>query len=767
MTHVRSTSRALPLLAGAALAASSAWAQQTSAAAPLTAPASVQASSGNTQGPQAVAGNPAELPAPPRGQSAPRSTLVPEATVSVSAAKLSGRIDRQVYDVKTDPATSNDTVADTLNKVPSLAVDADGKVTLRGRSNVQILIDGKPSAMMQGDNRAAAINALSASDLESVEVINNPGAQFGSEGGGGPIVNLVMRRERTPGGVGALNANVSNGGDVNTSAFGSYAAGRMSVQGSVFRRHDERSGSGENRRERIDPATGGLATSTQLSDGENRSISTGFNTRLSYHLDERSTLSMSANAMRHTSDNDSLERYRSMTATGMADSEYVRSSVRHRHNRSYDLAAGLERKGSLAREVFRLDLRVSGADTDDSAGFASRYTVRPTGAADSVGRQANLGDSRLADLTGDYERPLGAGLLRLGYKLARTSNAIDVRYFDAEPGGTAETLNRSRSNRFELDDSIVAAYGSYQYRIDSKWSALGGLRAEHSELDLSQLTSGVRAANRSTDLIPSAFLTYGWSDDATLRLSYSQRLRRPGASELNPFVIYRDEQNLASGNPELKPSQSDSIELGIETRIGQVETNLRLYARRDTDLISQRRILLENDVLLTTHENRGSGNSGGIEFTLSGKASGKLTLNASGNIGYSEQAVPGKGNGDAGKRSAVALMGKARLVYQTDARNQLQLVLNAQGKQLFGESYRKPSHTADLSYRHQLSPALSLVLNVRDLFDSQNMETVTETERLREVSLHRSGGREVFVGVSYRFRGGQPMRNDRRQAPNA
>jgi hypothetical protein len=207
---------------------------------------------------------PAAAPVPEQGQ----STADAPATVSVTAKRASNRIDRQVYDVQSDPASSNDTVADTLNKLPSVAVDADGAVTLRGKSNVQIYVDGKPSAMMQGDNRAAAINALPAADLESVEVINNPGAQFGNEGGGGPILNLVMRRERTPGGFAAVNANLGTEGRYNANSFGSYTTGRMSAQGGVYVRSDKRESTGETVRERIDPATGAVARSTQASNSD-------------------------------------------------------------------------------------------------------------------------------------------------------------------------------------------------------------------------------------------------------------------------------------------------------------------------------------------------------------------------------------------------------------------------------------------------------------------------------------------------------------------
>ncbi|UVW29471.1 TonB-dependent receptor domain-containing protein [Massilia sp. H6] len=681
---------------------------------------------------------------------APAGQPVPvESTVTVTATKATNRIDRQSYDVKADPATSNDTVADTLNKVPSVAVDGEGNVTLRGRGNVQILVDGKPSAMMQGENRAAAISALPAGDLESVEVINNPGAQFGNEGGGGPIINLVMRRERSPGGFGVVNANLGPSGRYNASSFGSYNAGRMSVQGGVFRRHDGRDASGETRRERIDPLTGAIAPSTQFSNGANTVDAAGFHGGMTYNLGDKDVVGVTLGYSQNDNHAGSTEAYRSLNSAGVVDSDYLRSSQRDSENRNFSLGTRLEHKGDRPGEVFKLDLRLSGTDADSEARYASAYTVRPINASADNSRQDARNDTRLADFTGDYELPGKHGVAKVGYKLARSRNVFDNAYFDIDPASQAERVNGARTNRFELTDTTLALYGSYQWRIDSKWGVLGGLRAEYADLDLNQVTTGERATNHYFDAIPSAFVTYGLSDDTTLRLSYAHRIRRPGASELNPFVIYRDELNVSSGNPNLKPTDSDSLELGIETKLGKVDTNVRLYARRDSELISERRLLLANDVLLTTRENAGSSRSGGLEFNFSGRATPKLMVNVNGNIGYSEQTVLGSARDD--MRSATTVSGRARLSYQMDAANSFQLMLNAQGKTLFGEGYREPVRTADVNYRRALSPALSLVVNINDLFDSQKMETITETDRLREYSIRRTGGRMAYVGLSYRF----------------
>lgn len=693
---------------------------------------------------------PATVPAQAAQGEAPAPAQAPavESTVTVSATRTLNRIDRQSYDVKADPATSVDTVADTLNKVPSVAVDADGNVTLRGR-NVQILVDGKPSAMMQGENRAAAISAIPAADLDSVEVINNPGAQFGNEGGGGSVINLVMRRERSPGGFANVNANVGTEGRYRTSAFGSYTQGRYSLQGNVFRMEEKRENNGENRRERIDPVTGAIARSTNETSGVNRTEATGLNGQVTYNLGDKDVVGAGVNYSENASEGESSQRYRSTTAAGTVDNEYLRRGLSEFKGRNYGLNARLDHKGDAPGEVFKLDLRLSGTDGDNASRYSNAYTVRPPSAGAADSRQANLNDTRIADFTGDYELPGERGVLKLGYKVAHNSSSFDAAYFDINAASGLETVNRNRTNRFELDDTTYALYGTYQWRVNEKWGVLGGLRGEYTDLDMNQVTTGVRASNHYFDAIPSAFVTYGLSDDTTLRLSYAHRIRRPSQGELNPFVVYRDELNISSGNPNLQPTKTDSLELGLETKLGKVDTNVRLYARRDSDLIQERRFLMANDVLLTTRENAGSARSGGLEFNFSGRATPQLTLNLNGNVGYSEQTVLGSVIDD--KRSATSVNLRGRVNYQLNPTNSFMLVLNAQGKTLFGEGYRQPQRTANLNYRLALTPALTLTVNVDDLFDSQKMETITETDRLREYNVRYGNGRTAFVGLSYRF----------------
>jgi outer membrane receptor protein involved in Fe transport len=705
---------------------------------------------------------PAQKPAPAKpaatapadDKAAPPATEpTSETTVTVVGNRQNNRIDRQVYDVSTDVAASASTASDALNKVPSVAVAPDGTVTLRGSTNVQILVDGKPSAMMQGESRGIVLNSLPAQDIQSVEVINNPGAQFGNEGGGGPILNLVMRRQR-PGAFGGVTANMGTEGRRNGSVFGSLTRGSVAVQGSAFANNNRSDSTIAFSRERIDPATGRVQThDTQSFTSTGDAEAAGLNTSLTWHLDEQDVLAAGLGYLRTTSRSDGEAHYLSVGQNDAVLSDYVRTSSVENTAENFNGNVRFDHKGARPNEKLTLDLRLSGSSRQGQNDYANRYVVRPARAATPQSRQDSQPSTRIVDFTGDYERPTDSGMLKAGYKLANNRNVLDVRYLDIDPGTLAQTVNTSRTNLFQLDERTAALWGSYEWRLNEDWGVMGGLRAEYTELLMDQVTTHIQARNNYLNAIPSFYLRYYLSQNTTIRFSYAHRIRRPNASELNPFVNYIDELNVSSGNPALKPSDTDSFELGYESKLGALNTNLRAYYRRDSDVILPRQLFIGDNVLLTTRANAGSNRSGGLEFTLNGKLLPKLSINTSGNLAYTEQnALVGVLGGES-KHTTSSLSGRAMFNYDLPNKDQLQLVLNAQDKTLVGQGVRKGWQTADVDYRLNVSPSLSFVLKAQDVFASRKVESFTDTALLKDHSLSRFGGRVFFVGLSYRLGG--------------
>ncbi len=696
-------------------------------------------------------------PAAVKKNPAPAAETAVEPVVNVSAQRPTNRVDRQVYDVKSDPGATNGSAADALGNIPSVAVDPDGTVTLRGSTNVQVLIDGKPSAMLQGENRGNTLNSLPADDIESVEVINNPGAQFGNEAGGGPILNLVMRRNRKAGGFGSISANAGSSGRYNSSVSGSYNTGRLGVQGTAHVRHDGRNDVTDAARTRIDPVTGAAARTTQTTRNTGLSDSAGFNSSLTYNMGDKDTVAASVGYTERSNDRNSTNRYISFGTDDAIDRDYVRTARAGGSSKSMNWGARLDHKGDLNGVLSKLDLRVSSTANDNNNAYQNTTTVGTTNPFDARGRDASSTDTSIIDLTGDYERPVGTSFLKLGYKVASNKNTFDTRYFSIDDATLAERANPNRTNRFSLLEKNLAVYGSYAMRLDQRWGVVAGLRVERTDMDIAQQTSALKAANHYINVIPSSFVSYNASQDTDIRFSYARRIRRPGANDLNPFVVYRDEFNVSSGNPNLKPTKTDSFELGYETKWGAIDTNLRGYFRKDSGLISERKVFIGETVLLTTRDNAGTNRAGGLEFTLRGKLMPKLTLNTSGNLAYTEQRIANAGAGVDARRSAPSLGGNARLRYDLANGGQMQLSLNAQGKALSRQGYREPNATANFSVRHALTPALSLVMNVTDIFDTNKIETITDTDLLQETSVRKADGRVLYIGLNYRI-GGVPPR---------
>jgi outer membrane receptor protein involved in Fe transport len=684
-------------------------------------------------------------------------------SVNVVGERQTNRIDRQVYDVKSDVSSSNGSAADALGNVPSVGVDPDGTVSLRGNTNVQILVDGKPSAMLQGDGRGAMLQAMPAEDIDSIEVINNPGAEFGNEGGGGPILNLVMKRSRRPGGQGVVNANYGTTGRYNSMLGGGYNSGRWGMQGRAFVRHDGRNSTGDTERDRIDPRTGVDQHTTQTSTSTGLNDMAGVSGQLSYNLGQDDTLEANAGYTKRDNDNLNQSRY-TLANDGTPYSDYLRTTKRTGENTSSTWGARWDHKGEKIGELFRMDLRVSNNDNSSESRYANHYLIapprtidpsQPFSGTDISSLQDVATKVRIVDYTGDYETPLESGaIVKLGYKIIDTDSRFDNRYVDFDPLSGAAVTNAGRTNAFEVDERDAALYGSYQWKVSERWGALVGMRTEYTHMDLDQGAAGPGATNSYLNWIPSAFATYKLSETTNLRFAYAHRIRRATGQQLNPFVVYQDELNESSGNPKLKPVQTDSFEIGYETKAGQLNANLRAYYRTDRDMIRSRQVAVNDTVLLTTLENGGSNRAGGLEFTLSGKLTPQLTINTSGNLAYTEQQQIDI-TGAEYTRSATSLTARGRINYQMTPQDVLQFTVSAQGKTLAGTGYREPTATLNFTYKRNLTPALALVFDVRDVFRSQKMETVTDTEYLKQRSLTRYDGRMAYIGLSYRFGGVQ------------
>ena len=694
---------------------------------------------------------PASQPAASQPSTADKGTT----TVTVTAAKPQNRIDRQVYDNTKNIDSTSGTAADALNHVPSVNVDNQGNVTLRGNANVQIYVNGKPSAMLQGDNRAAALQAMSSSDIDSVEVMNNPGAQYSSEGTAG-IINLVMKKNRRPGGFGVATLTGGDDGRYNGGFTGSYNMGKLSFSGGLNFRHDSRIVHTGGDQERLDPTTGDIITDTQshgVTNGQGNALSG--NGSVDYAISDKDSIGAQLNYSHRNQGGNTLADYAIYDATGDATTLYNRNQFTATPHTDEMLDLHWDHTGNLAGETLKVDARLSRSNGYNEVDGTDHYSLfapplmSPT--ADTNHAAADLKDGVFSI---DYDRPVGQDLFSTGVQVTYDNNEA----VNHSTGGGA--LNSALSSDFAYTQTITALYATYQKALTSRLTVLGGVRMEALDLktdEISQngMVEGVTSHIDYTKFSPSFFATYALTDHDKLRLQYSHRLQRPAASDLNPFLTYTDPNDVTAGNPFLKPQETDSYELRLEdTHPGLTYSVAGFYKKNDAPITTDSFFLPTlspqgTPVLETTKQNFGYGSSTGLELVASGNLTKKLTINADATYIEQELTTPGI----AGKQTGNTPSGRVMFSYVVTPADSAQFMFFTSGKTLTGQGYRTGFAMGNLSYRHKFSPKLTLNATINDPFRSAKVTNVTQTGLVRSSSSFSLQAPTIYLGLSYTFGG--------------
>ena len=681
------------------------------------------------------------------------------ATVEVVAARPTNKVDRDVYELKNDISVSNASAADILNNVPSVSVDQDGTVALRGNPNVQIMVNGKRDAQFQGQNRGDALNSFPAENIESIEVINVPGAEFGNEGGSGPIINLVLKRNRKPGSRATLAANKGTEERYNANLNGEYGAGPYSLSGSIGVRKDARSSRRETRREDLDPATGTvIGASNASSEGRAPSTALRLATTFTYNVGERDQAGATFSYAKLQNDNLNT----GVTARfgrGMVPTADFTSVSRSRSpSENVGLGVSYVHKSGEPGEELKFDLRYTGQKNDSDASVLYDYRLRPERyAADNL--RATGRENRIVDISVDYENRIWeTWQIKAGAKLADSRNTNATNYLAVNPVSGAYEPVPSRISDFHTDDRNAALYATLSTKFFADLRVQAGLRGEYTQLDVRQPLLQQENDYHYLNWLPSLYLSQGLSDTGQLQLRLSRRVARPNERDLNANLVYLSDFYARQGNPDLEPVNNDSAEIAWRDRFFTVDTSVTLYKRRESPVLGNRSYPLATDpnVIVTSPVNFGANDATGVEFNFNVR---KLWLQGlSANLGATignetrMRLFNSRSAGLPQEQKNHRENARLRLAYQFDQES-LQLSVNRNGRSLNGQGVNSAVTMTNFTWMHRFSPQLSLNLNVNNAFGAGNTETFVENEVLRLHTLSTTQPRIFSLGLRYQWGG--------------
>ncbi len=557
-------------------------------------------------------------------QLASDANMLAEVEVVEERSTMQMSLDKKIFNVGKDLANTGGSAQDILDNVPSVTVDVDGNVSLRGSGNVRILVDGKPSGLI-GIGGTSGLRQLPANLIERIEVITNPSARYEAEGMAG-IINIVLRKERKKGLNGSFDFTVGYPANYGTAINLNMRRKKFNFFTNIGVNYRKNPGGGNLYQEfrTSDPTR----ITDQTREHERGGWGNNFRFGADYYFSEKSIITTSFLYRGSREDNETLLEYRDYleafkpenqtTYTTRSDDE-----IEEEANLEYVLSYKrlFDRKG----QEFRADLRFQDNNEKESSDFLEQYfdpDLNPNGDPDFQQRSANEEGERRMNLQLDYVHPFGKeGKFETGLfnSLRRIKNDFNVE--DRINNDWIKDLNLS--DDFTYDEGIAAGYAIYGNKIRG-FSYQVGLRGELTDVK----TELDRQEAETTDttyfnLFPSAFVNYEFENQNAVQISYSRRIRRPRFWDLNPFFTLSDARNYFSGNPNLGPEFTDSYEIGHIKYWDKGSLSSSIFYRHTTDVIQRIRRDTPEDPDFdsrTQPENLSTRDDIGLEFTFSADA---------------------------------------------------------------------------------------------------------------------------------------------------
>ncbi len=677
-------------------------------------------------------------------QMAEDSRVLNEVVVRGEKSRTEFKLDKRVFNVGQDLASTGASALEVLNNVPSVNVTIEGQITLRGSGGVQILIDGKPSVM--ADQQGNALGTITADMIESIEVITNPSAKYDAEGTSG-ILNIILKKEEKKG----LNGSVTlNTGIPDNHSIG-LSLNRRTEKFNLFTQLGVGTRSLPQYSESINRDK--VNNTTVSSNGTEFRNETFYNVILGtdYHINDLNVITLSGNFAYEVEKQPSQYDFSFNDSSDALVSQWQRNENTSATNPKWQYELQYEKKFEDDEKHLLLFSAIGSFFGKDQS---SEFINTPIFGTNNNRDQRTATSFQQADntLKLDYTDPINDKVtIETGaqYLINDVGNDFTVSNL---VDGTYVTVD-ALTNDFRFNQKVLGVYGTASYEA-KKWGVKGGLRVENTDLSTRLVNTNETNDRNFTNLFPSAAASYKISEKVSVQAGYSRRIYRPRLWDLNPFFNIRNNFNIRVGNPNLLPEFTGSYELTSIFNFKKASLSASLY-QRNTQAVIERVSTFENNVNTTRPMNIGSNNTTGVE--LNGDYSPNKWLKITGDFNLNYFVRKGEFQQQSfdftGDQWSTQLTSKISLPASFD----LEIGGNYQSGYRTVQSEVSGFAFMDLGLRKKLKGGKAVInLGVRDVFASRIQERVIERP---EFYLYDYGRRGTFftLGFSYGFGKGEAM----------
>jgi outer membrane cobalamin receptor len=679
-----------------------------------------------------------------------------EVEVIADRSYMQLELDKKVFTVGKDLAYTGKSAADVLDDIPSVTVDLEGNVSLRGSDNVVILVDGKPSGLV-GITGTSALRQLSANLIEKVEIITNPSARYDAEGMAG-IIDIILRKDTRWGLNGSLDLTTGYPANHGAAVNLNFRREKFNLFLNYGFRYHSHPGKGNYYQEFYNNDT----TTYLEEDREHEHGGWGNNIRLGtdYFFNKKNILTGSFLYSYHDEDNSSEIEYRDF------DFQKILTNISQRTDNEGEIEKTLEYTLSYKKLFDRknheltADFRYQSTSEHETSDILEQSTSE-----DPLEQYvSNLEEEERYLFQIDYTDPFGKdGRFETGIK-SNFRNVNNDYYVNELDDNNIWTRISDLSNNLDYTENIHAAYAIIGNKFNP-FSYQIGIRGEYSDVRTYLQETGEKNNRYYFDIFPSMHLTYEFLKQNSLQISYSRRLRRPRHRHLNPFYGYSDSRNIRRGNPDLDPEFTHSVEFNYIKHWRNASFSSGIYYRHTDGAIGYIRSL-QDTIIVSQPENLLTRKSYGLEITST------IDLfkwwNFDGNLNFYRGITDGGNLGPEYKSDSYSWYARlnSKITFWKDI--DMQIRFHYRGPRESVQGKRDASYFADIGLsKDVLRGNGTITLNVRDVFDTRKYSGETFGDDFYSTHEFQRHSRMITLGFNYRLnqkrrRGGR----DRRQFQN-
>lgn len=668
-----------------------------------------------------------------------------EVIVEAEVSKTQFKLDKRIFNIGKDLSSTGASALEILNNVPSVNVNIEGAISLRGSQGVQILINGKPSVIASDGGNA--LGTITADMIERIEVITNPSAKYDAEGTSG-IINIILKKEERKG----LNGSASlNLGTPTNHSFG-LSLNRRTEKFNLF----SQLGVGYRKlpNDRLSINKDLINNTTLNSSGTEYRNETFYNIILGtdYHINDNNVLTLSGSYAYEVEDQPSATNFSFTNESNTNASVWKRTEETEATNPKYQYELQYKKDFDDYEDHMLLFSALGRFFGKKQASNFEDTTIAGDN-RDNLQKTRTDFDEANYTFKLDYTKPFNdVFTIETGaqYVLNNVSNDYEVQNF--ENGNYITDANQT--NIFDFNQNVLGIYGTAAYEGE-KWGVKIGLRLENTDLETLLKNTNAQNKQNYANLFPSLHASYKITDAYSLQIGYSKRVYRPRLWDLNPFFNIRNNFNIRTGNPDLKPEFTDSYELTNIYNIGKASINFGIYYRYTTDAIERSVSTFENNVNTFKPLNLGTTSAVGIEFNGKYPIANWLIFN--GDINYNAFKRKGTFNNSSINFDADQWTSKLTSKLKLPADIDFEITGNYTSKTETVQGNEAEVIFADLGLRKKILKGKGVInLSVRDIFASriEKYETIQPNFYLYN---ENQRGRFITLGLSYGFGKGEAM----------